>query len=111
MKWDIIIAVISAVFASSGLWAFILAVYNNKQRKHEGENLERQALLGLLHEKLIEKCDYYIDRGFITEGEMRDLDHYLYDPYKKLGGNGLVEALHQSLMDILKIREDTTNEN
>lgn len=97
-----IITILCAVLASSGLWSFILAHYQNKQRKQSEESLERQALLGLLHEKLLEKCDYYIQRGYITEAEMRDLDQYLYNPYRKLNGNGLVETLHNSLLELLR---------
>lgn len=102
IRWDIIIAVISAVFASSGFWAFALAVYQHKQHQKDNESLERQALLGLLHEKLIEKCDFYIQRGYITEAEMRDFDEYLYKPYRALNGNGLVEKLHLTLIEKIK---------
>ena len=30
----------------------------------------------------------YIDRGWITQDEYENLNTYLYEPYKKLGGNG-----------------------
>ena len=30
----------------------------------------------------------YIDRGWITQDEYENLNSYLYEPYKKLGGNG-----------------------
>lgn len=103
MRTEIIIAVVSAIFASSGLWSFILTIYNTRQKKKETNTLEKQALLGLLHETLLDKCKYYVDKGEISEQELRDLDQYLYKPYLALGGDGLVETLHASLIEIIKL--------
>lgn len=47
----------------------------------------------LAHDKLYEKCTQYIHRGFITVGELDNLE-YIFTSYKKLGGNGTGEHLY-----------------
>lgn len=47
----------------------------------------------LAHDKLYEKCTQYINRGFITVGELDNLE-YIFTSYKKLGGNGTGEHLY-----------------
>ena len=81
--------IVVAVFASTGFWAFVTAVWQERQKK---KSAERAALLGLLHERLVEQCEAYLDRGYLSEGEYRDLEEYIYNPYKNLGGNGTGEA-------------------
>ncbi|WP_270312018.1 hypothetical protein [Vagococcus fluvialis] len=49
--------------------------------------------LALSHDKLYEKCTQYINRGYITIGELDNLD-YIFTSYKKLGGNGTGEHLY-----------------
>ena len=54
-------------------------------------------LLGLGHIKIIDICEKYIDRGYITQEEYDSLYNYLYIPYKELGGNGTAERLVQEV--------------
>ncbi|MBO0485936.1 hypothetical protein [Vagococcus fluvialis] len=49
--------------------------------------------LALAHDKLYEKCTQYINRGYITIGELDNLE-YIFTSYKKLGGNGTGEHLY-----------------
>lgn len=49
--------------------------------------------LALSHDKLYEKCTSYISRGYITVGELDNLE-YIFTSYKKLGGNGTGEHLY-----------------
>ena len=35
----------------------------------------------------------YIERGWITQDEYEDLNKYLYNPYREMGGNGTAERL------------------
>ncbi len=77
--------IVLAIFASTGFWACVQAVI----LKHmDRRSAERAALLGLLHEKLVAQCEVYLDKGYISEGQYRDLDEYIYQPYRNLGGNG-----------------------
>lgn len=52
----------------------------------------------IMHTKDGEELDMYlgmqyVDRGYVTQDEYENLRTYLYDPYKKLGGNGSAERV------------------
>ncbi len=78
--------IVLAVFASSGLWAFLQALLNRKSAK-------TRMILGLGHDRIICLCSNYIDRGWISNDEYEDLFKYLYEPYTKMGGNGTAKRL------------------
>ena len=67
---------------------------------------ERAALLGLLHEKLVAQCEVYLDKGYISEGQYRDLDEYIYQPYKNLGGNGTGEEYMKRVQALIFERKE-----
>lgn len=51
-------------------------------------------LLGLAHDRIIDKGLYYLERGdWITEDEWDNLNEWLYKPYSALGGNGSAEKI------------------
>lgn len=81
-----IITAIITLAGSSGLWGYITHVSNKKDVKTE-------LLLGLAHEKIFQVGTVYIHRGYITKEQHDDLHKYLYNPYKKAGGNGSAEKL------------------
>jgi len=89
--------VFTAVFASQGLWALILYLVQRKDKKKdkESEVLDNQSqmLLGLGHDRIVFLGTHYIQQGSITENEFENLNKYLYEPYKKLGGNGTAEKI------------------
>lgn len=82
----IIVAVVTSVLGSSGLWAWMLARRDRKSAK-------TQMLLGLGHDRIIYLSMKYIERGWISQDEYDDLLTYLYTPYSKLGGNGTAKRL------------------
>jgi hypothetical protein len=97
--------ILIAVFASTGFWAAVTALIQAR-RDRKTANAEKVRTLeagvrGLLHEKLIERCQYYINRGSITEGEFRDLEEYIYNPYKGLNGNGTGDAFMERCQELL----------
>ena len=77
-----VIAIIVAVFASGGFWAWI-----NSRGKL------RMLILGIGFRQIIETCNYYIDRGNISTEELAELNHYLFKPYQDLGGDGTAARL------------------
>lgn len=81
-----IIAVVSAAAASSGFWAYI-------QRRHDKKDAKTELLVGLAHDIIISKGMVYIERGWITQEEYENLNDYIYQPYKKNGGNGSAERV------------------
>lgn len=83
-------AIIIAVFASTGLWSFIsMLVQRYMERKSDYAMMMR----GLGHDRICYLGECYIKRGCITRDEYENLVDYLYDPYRKLGGNGTAEKV------------------
>lgn len=83
-------AIIIAIFASTGLWSFIsMLVQRYMERKSDYAMMMR----GLGHDRICYLGECYIKRGCITRDEYENLVDYLYDPYKKLGGNGTAEKV------------------
>lgn len=77
---QIVLTIVTALLASSGLWAFL-------GKKLERNNSERELLVGIGHIELVFFGMQYIERGWITRDEYETLQE-LYKPYVKLGGNG-----------------------
>lgn len=99
-KTTIILTVLGAVFASTGFWTLINNIYQTKSRKR---SVEQKALIGLLHERIYERCEEVIDRGYITREEYENLQ-YLYQPYIEMGGNGTARRLFEEV-NRMPIRE------
>lgn len=83
---QIIIALIAAVFGSTGFWS-LLATRSRKKSN------EARLIMGLAYSEIIRRSELYIQKGFIATDEYNELSHYLYDPYKAMGGNGTAEKL------------------
>ena len=92
---QIIITILTSVLASSGLWAFLAT-------KFERSSAEKEILIGIGHIELVFFGMQYIERGWITQDEYETLKS-LYEPYKKLGGNGSGTKIMQEV-DKLPIR-------
>ena len=97
----VILALVAAIFGSTGLWTLINNIYQSRKEK---KSVEREALLGLLHESLAEKCEAYIAAGSISRQDFEDLEKYIYKPYRKLGGNGTGEVLFNKVSDLVNNR-------
>ena len=96
----IVATVFTSVLGSGGLWAFLTARENRKAEERAKDSLERQALLGLLYDRLKHLCNHYINKGWIGTDELADLLKYLNNPYVDLGGNGTVEALIKIVQEL-----------
>lgn len=77
---QIILTIVTALLASSGLWAFL-------GKKLERNNSERELLVGIGHIEIVFFGMHYLERGWITRDEYETMQS-LYEPYAKLGGNG-----------------------
>lgn len=60
--------------------------------KNEQE-LVKQGVLAILHDRLYQACQFYLKRGYCTIEDRDNLD-YMFRPYKALGGNGTGEELY-----------------
>lgn len=72
--------------ASGGFWTIV-----QKIDARRGAN--SKLLLGLAHDRIIDKGMSYLERGWLTKDEYEDLMKYLVEPYSKFGGNGLAEKV------------------
>lgn len=89
MHTDIIlgfVGVAAAVFGGQGFWTWL----SNRNRK---KSSEARLLMGIAFSKIIQQCEAFIARGWISADEYHELHHYLYTPYKEMGGNGTAERL------------------
>lgn len=82
---ETIMAIIAAVFASTGFWTFVNQILDRRGKK---KSAETQMIMGLGHDRICSIGEEYVRRGFITKDEYENLHDYLFLPYEKLGGNG-----------------------
>ena len=87
---EMAITIITAVFASSGLWTFL-------QSKKEKKDAKTQMILGLGHDRIIYLCKSFLKQGWISADDYENLHDYLYQPYKAMGGNGTAERLMEEV--------------
>jgi len=78
------------ILASTGLWRFLEFVVTHKmQRKTSTQKL----LLGLAFKDIVETCEKHLANGEIDTDEYKELNHYLFEPYQKMGGDGTAARL------------------
>ena len=113
MNTQTIVTIVCSIFASSGLWAFIMMIYDKKTKKREAErekkDVRTKMLLGLGHDKIMELGMRYIERGGITQSEYENLYKYLYEPYKEMGGNGSAERVMREVSNLKIIPDSYSN--
>lgn len=91
--WQTLVTIVCAVFASSGLWAYLTARRERKDKKNDKKDAQNAMIMGLGHDRIISLCEKYIDRGWITSDEYENLYTWLFVPYEELGGNGTAKRL------------------
>lgn len=87
---ELYVTIVCAIFASTGFWAFITYLI---QRHDTRESAESQVLKGLAHDRICSLADEYLKQGYITQDQYKNINDYLYQPYKRLGGNGTAEKV------------------
>lgn len=81
---EIIFTIAITLVSSTAFWAFIGSRIDKKANE---KNVERRALLGLLHDRIYILGNDYIAQGYISTADY-DNFNYLYEPYDALNGNG-----------------------
>lgn len=105
MNTEIVIAVIgiiAAIFGGQGFWTWVM-------HRGSAQSNEAKLLMGIAYSKIIQQCDTYIKRGYITSDEYHELYHYLYKPYADMGGNGTAER-QMGIVKELPSKEGGKNE-
>lgn len=88
-----ILTITVSVLGSAGFWAFI-------SKRSDRNNAARRMLTGLAHDRIMSLGTSYIERGWVTVDEYENLDHYLYQPYKDLGGNGTAKRIMEKVKEL-----------
>lgn len=105
---SIVITLITAVLASSGLWTFL-------QSRSTSQNAMRKLILSLAYDKLATVGMHHIERGWITKDEYEEFVRELYLPYRDCGGNGVGEQIMSRVAALpfrahnRYVERDTTN--
>ena len=107
---DSAVAIITAIFASGGLWSLIQAIVTLRAKKKGEKEADSckagKLLLGLAYDRICQSGEYYIKRGWITLDEREDFRKYLFEPYHDYGGDGTAEHIMEE-MDKLPIGPPT----
>ena len=85
MSNETLLALAAILFGSQGLWTLIQTVWLNKHQKKTAEN---RLLLGIAFETIIDTAQRCINRGEIGADEYKELNEYLFQPYREMGGDG-----------------------
>ena len=88
-----IIGLIGAIFGGQGFWTW----FANRSRSKSDES---KLMMGIGYSKIIDLCERHLANGYITTREFHELEHYLYDPYRSMGGNGTVEYLFEQVREL-----------
>lgn len=93
-----LITILVTLLASSGFWAFVTMILEKKSARSK-------MLLGLGHDRIMYLGMKYIEKGEITQSEYENLRKYLYEPYKKMGGNGTAERLMEEVNKLKMVQD------
>jgi hypothetical protein len=74
------------VMGSSGFWAW----YTHREKRRSAST---RLLMGLASVELSQRGMSYVERGWITKDEFEEFRILFYEPYKAIGGNGLVDRI------------------
>jgi hypothetical protein len=91
--WEYVLAGAGMIFSSVGFWTFIQRILD-KRSDH------RMMVLGLTYLGIKMSCKSVMERGWVSVEELEDLEKYLYEPYKRMGGNGTAEAMLQKVKQL-----------
>ncbi len=99
MHWDIIVTLAVAVFGSTGFWSWI-------QSRGKKKSAEARLMMGLAYREIIIASDKYLKQGYIPIDEYNELNRYLYEPYKEMGGDGTAEKRMQEVKALPSSKEE-----
>lgn len=94
MDMNHLMTIMVTIFASSGFWAFLTSWWD---KKHSKKTNEEKLLMGLAYKTIIDMCNHYIAKGEIEIDEYKELNQYLFQPYKAKGGNGTAARLMEEV--------------
>lgn len=99
MHLDILVTLAVAVFGSTGFWAWV-------QSRTKNRSAEARLMMGLAYSEIVRRAEGYIHRGYVSTDEYNELNRYLYEPYREMGGNGTAERLMDEVKKLPTEREE-----
>ena len=90
---ETVVGIVIAVFASTGFWQLVLYRVQSRDKK---KNASERALMYLLRQDLISRCDYWLDKESIPIGEWTSMVSE-NEIYHELGGNGDMKERMEAL--------------
>ena len=95
-----IVTIVGSVLASSGFWAFLQNRRDEKNNKDDVHNAFVDLLKGLAHDRIVFVGNRYLERGWVTKDEYEDFVKYLYEPYERVGGNGMARKVMREVENL-----------
>ena len=95
-----IVTIVGSVLASSGFWAYLQNRRTEKNNKDDVRNAFVDLLKGLAHDRIVFIGNGYLERGWITKDEYDDFVKYLYEPYERVGGNGMARKVMREVENL-----------
>ena len=80
-------------FLTGGGCSILLYLLQRHDRRHDDQADVTAAIIGLEHDRLYTICGQIIARGYSYSSELENLDRYIFEPYKALGGDGSGDKL------------------
>lgn len=84
-------------------------ITNNMDQLKETQAAIAESLVGMAHDRIIQRTDKISERGSITNKEKATLKS-MYDPYHRLGGNGEVREAFEYVLTLPVVSEDQARE-
>lgn len=79
--------------ALAGITAGLGLIYSRIRKWRLEQELIKQGVIALLHDRLYQACQFFLQRGYCNLDDRDNLE-YMFRPYKALGGNGTGEELY-----------------
>ena len=112
MNWEFaitgVVTLLVGIFGSTGFWTWKTS--RNEKNSEVYKKIDeiearvdkyidnmRNMVMGQTYVTIVRTCEYWLDRGWVEKDDLRDLEHYLYDPYREWGGNGTAERLFKEV--------------
>jgi hypothetical protein len=99
-----IITILAGILGSTGFWMLV-------QNQREKKSKERIAITAMLFMAVKMSCKSCLRRGWVSTEEIEDIEKYMFEPYKSMGGNGTAEMLMKKIKDLPNIPLDSADED
>ena len=94
-----VVAIVVAIFASTGFWSLIQYIISIVKEKKGKDSSEKKLLVALSHDRILHLCKVAIDAGSISQDDYDNLAQ-IVDPYFEAGGNHLAKKYWEDVQKL-----------